>query len=129
MTTILVVDDEPVIRELLVQVLRDEGYATVTAGDGVAALESLESGDIDLVLTDTMMPRLDGVALIRTMRKRPVLNTMPVVLLSAAGRPALDGMGDCVFLPKPFDLTSLLAAVADAVAILASHQSEGEASR
>ena len=117
MTTILVVDDEPVLRELLTELLRDEGYAIVAAGDGVAALEVLIAAEIDLLVTDTMMPRLGGVELIRTMRDRPVLDALPVVLMSAAGRPNLDGLGRCVFLAKPFDLASLLAAVADTVAL------------
>ena len=122
MTTILVVDDEPVIRELLVAILGNEGYATVAASDGVAALEALNEGGIDVVLSDTMMPRLGGVELIRAMRTRPGLSTTPVILLSAAARPDLDGLGVCLFLPKPFDLTSLLDEVADAVALLSSRQ-------
>jgi CheY-like chemotaxis protein len=115
METILVVDDEPDIRELLVDVLRGEGYLVVPASNGQVAREALAETHIDLVITDTMMPGLDGVGLIRWLRAQPSLRAVPVLLLSAARRPNLDGLGDCVFLPKPFDLTTLLEAVATAL--------------
>lgn len=111
MKTILVVDDEPDIIQLLVEILRGEGYDAVPAGDGVAALEALTGTGVDLVITDTMMPRLGGVELIRAMREDQELADIPVILMSAAMRPVLDGFGACVFLPKPFDLAALLEVV------------------
>ncbi len=115
MNTILVVDDEPDIRELLVDILRDEGYVTLAAGDGLAALELLRETAIDVVIVDTMMPRLGGVELVRLMREQSALQEVPVILMSAAQRPKLDGLGVCAFLPKPFDVTALLHAVTEAV--------------
>ena len=120
MSTILVVDDEPDIRELLVDILRDEGYITLAAGDGVAALELLRETAIDVVIADTMMPRLGGVELIQVMREHSALRDVPVILMSAAQRPNLDGFSVCTFLPKPFDVSALLHAVAEAVALTSS---------
>jgi CheY-like chemotaxis protein len=120
MNTILVVDDEPDIRELLVDILRDEGYVTLAAGDGVAALEVLRETAIDVVIADTMMPRLGGVELVRWMREHPALRDVPVILMSAALRPNLDGFSVCTFLPKPFDVSTLLDAVAEAVKLASS---------
>ena len=103
--TILVADDEPTIRDLLAEVLHDEGYAVVTAPDGAAALEAAERTRPDLVLSDVTMPGADGVAVAQRLRERGI----PVVLMSAAGRcPALPGV-PCI--AKPFDLGDVVAAV------------------
>lgn len=115
MKTILVVDDEPDIRDLLIDVLRVEGYDTVPAGNGHVARDLLADKSFDLVVSDTMMPGLDGLELVRWMRGQPHLRATPVVLISAALRPSLDGLGTCVFLPKPFDLEALLEAIAAAL--------------
>src|SRR5215204_4912111 len=117
MATILVVEDDLIFIEFVVELLRDEGYEMLIAHDGVAALETLaETGTaIDLVITDTMLPRLDGVTLIRSMRELPVLRDIPVIVMSGAARPDLDGLGTVGFLPKPFDLTALLEMVAATV--------------
>lgn len=120
MTRILVVDDEPAILELLVDVLRDEGYELTVAGDGVASLQVLTKTEVDLVITDTMMPQLGGVELIRSMRERPEFLEIPVILMSAAAPPGMDGLGTVSFLPKPFDLTALL----DTVETALSHTSD-----
>ncbi len=67
MGTILVVDDEPTIRDLLVELLHEEGHTMLGAVDGVAAREILEQTVPDLVITDAMMPRLNGPGLERVM--------------------------------------------------------------
>ncbi len=115
MKTILVVDDEPDILDLLIEVLREEGYLTLAARDGMAALELLSRQDVDLVITDTMMPRRGGLELVRSMHEHPNLRHVPAILMSAAGRPEMDRFGVFVFLPKPFDLDTLLDAVAEAL--------------
>ena len=105
---ILVVDDELVIREVLSALFTGEGYAVLSAGDGLAALETLAHASPDLVIADIIMPRLDGWELLKHLRaERPEL---PVVLLSATfrGHPP-DGV---VFVAKPFDIDHLLAVVA-----------------
>ena len=115
MGTILVVDDEPTILELLVELLRDEGYTTLPAQDGVAAQEVLGRTVPDLVITDAMMPRLDGLRLVGWMREQPGLYQVPVIIVSAVtrvDRATLDGVA---FVAKPFDLGMLLDAVEGAL--------------
>lgn len=83
-TTILVVDDEPVLREVLTACFLDTPSTVVlTAVDGVDALDVLSTRDVDLVITDNRMPRMDGVALVRALASRPV--SPRVVLLTADG--------------------------------------------
>jgi CheY-like chemotaxis protein len=115
MTRVLVVDDEPAILVILDEVLRDEGNEVMVAGDGVAALQVLAQTGVDLIITDTMMPRLGGPELIWSMRERPDLQEIPVILMSAAVRPDLDGLGSVTFMAKPFDLTALCRTVAKAL--------------
>ena len=67
---ILVVDDEPRVREMLLRGLRSYGYQAEGAEDGLQALHHLQHGEFDVVVTDLQMPRLDGLALLREMRRR-----------------------------------------------------------
>ncbi len=115
MKRILVVDDEPAILTLLIDVLCDEGHQVFGAADGVAALRVLAVTEVDLVITDTMMPRVGGRDLVRSMRERPEFRETAVILLSAAAQPDLDDLGTVVFLSKPFDLIALLDAVTAAL--------------
>ena len=115
MDTILVVDDEPAILAMLVDVLAEEGYAVLAAPDGMAALELLAGAAPDLVLTDATMPRLDGAGLVRRLRARAGLRGVPAILMSAVAPPDLVGLGDGAVLPKPFDLEALLDAIAAAL--------------
>lgn len=83
--TVLVVDDALTSRTLLASVLERAGMQTVLAADGEAALASLTSGDIDLVVTDLEMPNLDGIGLVRRIRAHPQWSTLPVVMVSSLG--------------------------------------------
>ncbi len=111
MKTVLVVDDEPVIRALVADVLRDEGFTVITAADGREGLDLLARERPDLVLMDVMMPGLDGREAYLAMRSRPDLPDVPVVMMSAAVKP--DGLDPSIagYLPKPFDLDDLLTLV------------------
>ena len=110
--TLLVVEDEPSIAALLALVLGEEGYRVAVAGDGRAALRRLAEGGYDLVLSDIMMPRLDGLGLARAMGADPALRAIPLILMSAVHLPR-DGVARyAAFLAKPFDLDALLATVA-----------------
>ena len=120
MATILVAEDEPAILGLLAEVLQEDGHAVVATPDGAAALAALErampGGDLpDLVVTDAMMPRLDGPALVRRMRATPAMAGLPVLITSAAWLPDLAGLEPVGFLAKPFELDALLAAVGHAL--------------
>jgi two-component system, OmpR family, response regulator MprA len=102
--TVLVVEDEPAIREVVADLLQDEGYAVRQASDGLQAIEELEVDDVDLVLSDVRMPRLDGPSLARRLRGRG--RAVPVVLMSAVDVEVdLPGVR---FLPKPFERDHLL---------------------
>src|SRR5438105_2231961 len=83
MAKILVVDDTEDARDVLSRLLRMGGFCTVTAADGVAAIKSLEKDHPDLVLLDLMMPRMNGVQVLETMRQDPRWRNIPVMLLTA----------------------------------------------
>lgn len=109
--TVLVVDDEPGIRELVAEILQDEGYAVRQAPDGLAALAEIEANGIDLIVSDVKMPRLDGPALVRRLRRRG--HRVPVVLMSAVYADVdLPGVR---FVPKPFAFEHLLGTVSSAL--------------
>ena len=84
MAKILIVDDEPRIRELIRENLQYSGYTCEEAGDGSAALSLLTGGGYDLVILDLMMPFMDGMTCLREMRTRRI-NT-PVIILTPAAR-------------------------------------------
>lgn len=112
MKSLLLVDDEPDIVAALAEILEDEGYRVVAACHGQAALEVLAKESVDLVISDVMMPVLDGAELLRRLRAEPRWARLPVVLISAARVDAdLRALANA-FLPKPFDLTALLDTVA-----------------
>ncbi len=82
MSTILVVDDMALCREPIAEALRQQGYDTICAADGSEALSILREQHPDLVLLDVNMPELNGLAVLRTMRRNPDLKQIPVVLLT-----------------------------------------------
>jgi CheY-like chemotaxis protein len=115
MKTVLVVDDEIDILAFLVELLDSEGYRAVSARDGIAALKLIDKHEVDLIIIDIMMPRLDGIGFVRQLRKHPVFRGIPVILMSAADRPRMDDLRVHAFLAKPFDLDTLLALVDDVI--------------
>ena len=115
MTTVLVVDDDPINRSLLSMSLRSEGHDVLEAVDGTDALAALARSAIDLVLTDIEMPEMDGFGLLRRRSGDDRLRSIPFIVLSG-----LDDMGsivECVklgaedYLHKPFDPVLLHARV------------------
>ncbi len=115
MKTVLVVDDEPAIREVMADVFRDHGFGVALAWNGRSMLEILESDRPDLVILDMMMPDVDGPGAFRAMQARPHLRGIPVVMMSAAQGPG--GLENEIagFLPKPFDLDHLMDIVIGAI--------------
>ncbi|ACD21392.1 response regulator [Paraburkholderia phytofirmans] len=112
---LLVVDDNADLREYMSRILRAAGHDVRLASDGQAALEAARAEAPDLVLSDVMMPRLDGFGLLRALRADPHLRDTPVLMLSArAGEEArVDGIehGADDYLTKPFSARELLARV------------------
>ena len=112
---VLVVDDEPMLREAVADALRDEGYVTLEGSDGREAVELFARERPDLVLMDVMMPVLDGrqaLAQIRSAQPRPAT---PVVMMSAAVGPDLLDGSIAGYLAKPFDLDRLIQLVIELI--------------
>jgi len=114
-TQILIVDDEQDLVWAVQYSLRDEGYETLVAQDGVEALDILESHHPDLVILDIVLPRLDGFRVCRELRRNPILAATPILFLTARNTiedriTGLDEGGDD-YLTKPFDLRELKARV------------------
>lgn len=114
---ILVVDDDEPLRALLEEILLTASYAVTTAANGHQALQCLEHQSFDLIITDLVMPDLDGTELIRRIRaKQP---TLPIVAVSGAGRDAnlylriAEKLGASALLSKPFRMRTVLDTVAD----------------
>jgi len=110
---ILIIEDELPMRTVLSDTLRGSGYRILVASDGAVGLEKATSEKPDLILLDVMMPRLDGFALCAELRR--LLNTAPVLMLTAKGRvedrvKGLDAGADD-YLVKPFSREELLARV------------------
>jgi len=112
MTRILVVDDDPHLRELVGVFLVQEGFEVVPAADGQHALETLASTKVDLVVLDIMMPRMDGWELCKELREH---YDMPLLMLTAKGETSqkLKGfqLGTDDYLVKPFEPVELVARV------------------
>jgi DNA-binding response OmpR family regulator len=110
--TVLVVDDEPIVREVVVRYLEREGYRTLEAGDGDAAREAIEGPGADLVVLDVMLPGTDGLELCRWIRSR---SELPVIMLTARGEEAdrIVGLelGADDYVTKPFSPRELAARV------------------
>ena len=113
MAKILIVDDEPRIRDLIREQLQYSGFTCVEASDGSDALAILADGGIDLVLLDIMMPFMDGMQCLREMRIRR--NTTPVIMLTARSEEydKLAGLesGADDYIVKPFSPRELVARV------------------
>jgi len=112
MATVLVVDDEPIVREVVVRYLAREGHETLEAADGDAARGAIERAEPDLVVLDVMLPGTDGLELCRWIRAR---SELPVIMLTARGEEAdrIVGLelGADDYVTKPFSPRELAARV------------------
>lgn len=125
---ILVVDDSPTIRKVVASILASQEYEAVTAEDGQDALTKLKSGEqVDLVLLDFVMPRMNGYQFCRELRAQPDRANVPVVLMSAKGDKIrgqfVQQTGAIDAITKPFDARGLIAVVEGAL----KKQEEGRA--
>jgi DNA-binding response OmpR family regulator len=112
MQTVLVVDDEPIVRDVVVRYLERDGFRTLTASDGEVARALIEEREPSLVVLDVMLPGTDGLSLCRWIRGR---SSLPVILLTARGEEAdrIVGLelGADDYVTKPFSPRELAARV------------------
>lgn len=112
MYKILIVEDEIDIRNLIEETMQKKGYVTFTAGDGYEALKILEDKEVDIIVSDIMMPHLDGLNLVREIRKT---SNVPVILLSARNDDVDKiwglGIGADDYVVKPVNINELAARI------------------
>jgi DNA-binding response OmpR family regulator len=113
---ILLVEDDPEISDLVKEHLENEGYRVLTAADGEEAARLFANGGVDLVLLDLMLPKMNGMTLLKQIR---VHSSVPILILSAKGSD-LDkalglGFGADDYIAKPFSLIELTARVQAAI--------------
>jgi CheY-like chemotaxis protein len=121
--TILIVDDEFGILEVLESILDDAGFRVISAGNGQDALACLQETVPDLVIVDFMMPLLDGAGVIKAMREKESLRAVPVILASALPEKTISERcsGYQVFLRKPFKAERLMEEISRLLAVPASN--------
>ncbi|MBU1182036.1 MAG: sigma-54 dependent transcriptional regulator [Pseudomonadota bacterium] len=119
METVLIVDDEKNYPPILSAILEEEGYETLTANNGITALEILQNSDIDLMLTDMKMPLMDGIELLE--RVKAIDPDLPVIMMTAHGtvEKAVEAMqkGAYNYILKPFNNERLIIYVKKAMAM------------
>ena len=110
-TTVLIVDDEFGLADILADLLRELGYDVEIAINGKLGLTSLHMRPASIVLVDLMMPVMDGPEMIRAMRADPALANIPIILMTALpeGIPKDDSVRSDAVLVKPFGFAELLA--------------------
>ncbi len=116
--TILVVEDSPNLREMLEMTLRFKGYTVASAQDGEEALRIVEQQIPALVITDLLMPHMDGYALAYRLRKNPLTSSIPIIFISATYITPEDkkfalSLGGARFVEKPIDNEEFLLTVAE----------------
>ncbi len=113
MNTVLVVDDEFGVAEVLQSILEDEGYRVITAINGKQALSRMAESTPDLALVDYMMPIMDGAKMLAAMRKDQTWSRIPVIMMSSLGEETV--RAECkdfnAFLRKPFSANVVVVLV------------------
>ena len=115
MATILAVDDSTTLRQMVSMSLKSAGYQVVVANDGQEALRTAQSRQVDLVLTDINMPVMDGITLVKELRKLGNYRLTPILMLTTESASDMKQKGKAAgatgWLVKPFDPDKLLATV------------------
>lgn len=118
---ILVVEDIPNIRDLISVTLRFKGYPVITANNGEEALEIMREKRPALIITDILMPKMDGYAFVQNLRTDPATHNIPIIFLSATYTTPEDkifglSLGAARFIEKPIDTEDFLITVAELLA-------------
>jgi two-component system chemotaxis response regulator CheY len=113
---ILTVDDSKTMRDMLKLALAADGHVVIQADDGIDGVEALrKAGDVDVIITDINMPRMDGFGFIDQVRRDPERRAIPILVLTTETEPAKKqrarDAGATGWIVKPFDPAKLLAAV------------------
>lgn len=115
MKKVMTVDDSATVREVLSTTLSDAGYQVIEANDGQDAIEKLDYTCIDLLVTDLNMPTLNGVELIKYVRKKPGNRFMPIIMLTAEKQAEMKAEGKKAgasgWVTKPFRPEQLLSVI------------------
>ncbi|MGA7720580.1 MAG: response regulator [Ignavibacteriaceae bacterium] len=113
--TIMTVDDSTSVRQMVSFTLREEDYNVIEASDGKDALTKMNSGNLDLIITDLNMPNLDGIGLIKKLRTDPVHQFIPIIMLTTESQnhKKMEGKaaGATGWLVKPFVPEQLIQVV------------------
>jgi DNA-binding response OmpR family regulator len=113
--TILIVEDDTVTQKTVAILMARAGFASSFASNGVEALEKVVENPPDLIISDVMMPEMDGFTLLYALRSNPQTANIPIILLTARDSEVdiIDGinMGASDYIPKPFDPNTLLVSV------------------
>jgi len=113
--TILAVDDSASLRQMVAFTLKGAGYDVVEAEDGADGLAKAKGKQVDLVLTDQNMPKMDGITLIKNLRELPQYKAAPILMLTTESGDAMKAQGKAAgatgWLVKPFDPAKLLEVV------------------
>ncbi len=122
---VLVVDDDPSIRRMIIAALRREGYVFSEAANGKEALDAMRQDAPSVVVLDLMMPVVSGWDVLRERGTDPKLLSIPVIIISANRGPELAlamDKGICAFLPKPFDINALSSLVRSCIGTPPDHR-------
>jgi CheY-like chemotaxis protein len=113
--TILIADDDPVIRKLLNQHLTAAGYSVVQAPDGKAAVQLAKAQQPDLVILDIMMPKMDGGDAGQALRDTPSTGHIPLIFLSTLVTAGVSREGEHTMVAKPYDPATLLSVIREQI--------------
>jgi two-component system, OmpR family, alkaline phosphatase synthesis response regulator PhoP len=124
MPKVLIVDDDPLIRNLLGQILEpfeEKGVKILTASNGLIAIESVRRDCPDIVLLDVMMPKMNGFEVCSILKKDPAISGVHIIMLTAKGQ-EIDknkaiGIGADSYITKPFNIIELINKVSDVLGI------------
>jgi CheY-like chemotaxis protein len=120
MRKILIVDDDPLIRESLLEMLGFEDYLGLEADNGQTGLQLAQAELPDLIISDVMMAKLDGFGMLKRLRQQRETATIPIIFLTARVErhivEEIEAMGVSYYLTKPFTMETLLSAIQDVLA-------------